>query len=429
MFEADIAPHASATGERLCIARGPWQLITLCASLQAHNEGGYGTAGMRTTLLLSGYQLSAPLRRTMEEIARQMKCFDRTVWIDDLAANRSYPELPIEERTARRNALQIRIDVAAVDEVWTANPVLDRDVLETFPKGGLFVFEDGIATYGDPKPSRPSIFKRGRGVARKLVHFLRPGPSQRAEFVFWPGRADHVAERAPEAAYLILAHGIATPALYQSVARLVDPAVLSGVLEGLTIPFSADDRVGRTRALVLSSTYSFWRVMPREVEAGIYADILARLDSAGYQIWWKEHPRALEPFLPELRRRLPGMELREYGQDHTVPLELYLRHDPVDLVVAGASTSLLYLPLIFGKRIRVASFATLFSPHLQDETRLHIARLVQSIVPALDAVIAQRMVGESPKGSDKVGARERSDVVFDAPPRESGADVEMSGTC
>jgi hypothetical protein len=330
------------------------------------------------------------MRRRMEEMARVFDCFDAIVWIDDLV--RDVTLLTNVELGERKDLLRARVGAAEPIELWSGNPSAAQDgfVFDCYPRSKIILFEDGLWSYAAPW-AEGSLVRRvavtGRAICKWSAGDPRLGAYLLQRGIAVVGRPF----RKPSAVYLVLARRLGVPRPYRGLTREVEPAMLRDVLRAVP-PESTPERPPdsrRRRALVLSGSYSFWSAMSRDDEIDLYARVLRRLASAGYELWWKEHPRSLEPFLPAIRRRLPHLDVRSYGADGTLPIERALLLDPVELVVAGTSTSLLYVPLVSDGRIPVASFAEWVRPFVRD-VRLRIVDMVQGSVPSLDSLIARR---------------------------------------
>jgi hypothetical protein len=378
----------SREAARICACHGPWQAIVLSAALETRRAEG-GDSPPRTVLALSGERLSAPIRRAMEACVALLRGFDDVVWIDDLAAG--VTGLGDHEFQGRLAELRERLGVGEAAEVWTGNPrtPADRVLFDVYPDAPIVVFEDGLGTYAAPWSEEASAAGRALETAKALTKALvRPGVSVRGAAFAKGVRLVGQRPRRPEAAYLVLAEWLGVPAPYGGAARVVGRDTLATAVERVRAgrPRPAIDGP-KPRALVLGGSYSFWSAMSRDDEATLHAAAIERLGVAGYEVWWKEHPRTLEPLLPELRRRLAGAALHAFDAPSALPLEVQLDEDAFDLVVSATSTSLLYLPLLFGDRVRVATVADTVGPHLGG-VRHRIAELVLGVVPRLDAVLA-----------------------------------------
>jgi hypothetical protein len=378
--------------ERVCFAAASWQLVTLCASIRAHQAAEPGSPPVRTTLVLGGNRISEAMRATLRDLAVRFPVFDRVCWIDGLVEDLAeLDDVAFAERFAR---FREATGVESADEVWLTHPFTspDRVLLEAYPAARVILFEDGLLTYARPWTETGSVRARLRETVRAAVRWLRRDPRAQVKTFHTELRLLGRPVRRPHATYLILGNHIRVPDVYRDSLRLVRPELLRGVVDELRTGPGESPRTDRPRALVVGSSFSYWKAMTREEELALYVGVVARVAAAGYHVSWKDHPRVLAPFLPELRRLLPEVEILPFSDDHTLPLEVVLLEEPVDLVVAAMSSSLIYVPLLFGERIRVATFAEAVRP-LVHWTRLRMADLILSVVPRLDVALRDPEAG------------------------------------
>jgi len=384
---------------RVCICRGPWQVITLAASLETHLSRVKGAADLQTVLALSGRKVSGEMRQTMEDLAQQLGIAQRILWINDIVIG--IASISDNDFAMRMKLLKDRIAVGKVTELWTASPNEheDRFLFECYPRSRVIIYEDGLHTYSGPwAVGNPSASARIKATAKMLLRPFRADPSLRVNSFRQGIRLLGQRSWKPERAYLILANRLGVPKPFGDVADLVDTSSLRAVVQQFDVEANASLKAAtKPRALVLSGCYSLFRSMSREEEVGLYAQVIAKLARSGYQILWKDHPKVLESFLPDLRRRSSKVDIQYYAPDDTWPLELYLQRDPVDLVVAGTSTSLLYIPLIFEERVQVGTFSEVIRPFVTGH-RLNMISIVRSHVRSLDEII------ENERFEDKAAA-------------------------
>jgi hypothetical protein len=372
---------------RVCYASGSWQLTTLCASLRAHHARVPGAAGVRTRLVFSGTGNSPAQRQTLETLASLFGLDEHIVWIDELLAGLA--DIDDAEFTARIRQVRERVGGGRAAEVWIAYPWTgpDRFLLECFPDARVVLFEDGLFTYTRPWADQHSLRARTTETLRYLARRAVADPRALVRAFYSETRLLGRPRRTLDASYLLLGDKLGIPAPHRAVAHVVDPAILRSVIESIPMPRALPDRSDRPRALVLGANFSAWKLIPHDDELRLYTDVVRRLADAGYEVWWKDHPRVIEPFHSALQQQNPGIEVRLFQPDHTLPIEVALLKDPVDLIVAGLSAGLFYTPLITDTRVRVATFAEVARPFLQWPW-LDMADLIQSNVPTLDAVLA-----------------------------------------
>lgn len=386
---------SSATGSpaRVCYASGTWQLITLCAALRAHHLRFPDAAATETVVVFSGTGTIPALRETLERLAGLYDELDRFVWIDDLLAGlRRFDDAQFD---ATIGAVRERIGVSSAAEVWVNYPWFgpDRFLLESYPDARVILFEDGVLTYTRPWADAYRLRSGSRETVRYLARRIVGDPRARVKAFHSETRLFGRRRRAPDASYLLLGDALGVPRVHRAIAHVVDPAVLRGVLESIPVDRAMPDPGDRPRALILGANFSAWDVIPYEAELALYADIVTRVANGGYEVWWKDHPRILEPFHPALQDLLPDVTIHRLQVDSTLPLEAALLEDPVDLIVAGLSSGLFYTPLITTSEVRTATFVEAARPLLKWPW-LDVADLIQANVPTLDSVLASTASGD-----------------------------------
>ena len=104
----------------------------------------------------------------------------------------------------------------------------------------------------------------------------------------------------------------------------------------------------RPAVLVLGQTLSRWGALSRADELAIYDEAIALIVGRGYDVWWKEHPRAQEPFFADLAAHAPAGRVREVDLPFALPVELVAERMGLAACVAGISTAIFYLPRLYG---------------------------------------------------------------------------------
>ena len=118
----------------------------------------------------------------------------------------------------------------------------------------------------------------------------------------------------------------------------------------------------RPAFLVLGQTLSRWNMLTRAEERAVYAGAIATAIGRGYDVWWKEHPRAIEPFFAELAAGAPPGRLRELALPFALPVELVADRMGLAGCAAGISTAIFYLPRLYG--VAAFTFADALAPYL-----------------------------------------------------------------
>jgi hypothetical protein len=385
----------SATGSpvRICYASGTWQLIALCAAIRAHHLRFPDAAATETVVVFSGTGTSPALRETLERLAGLYNELHRFVWIDDLLAElHRFDDVELD---AAIGAVRERIGVGSAADVWVNYPWSgpDRFLLEAYPDARVILFEDGVLTYTRPWADAHRLRSTTRETLRYVARRVVRDPYARVKAFHSETRLFGRRRRALHASYLLLGDLLGVPRVHRTIAHVIEPAILRGVLESVPVDRAMPDRGDRPRALILGANFSAWNVIPLADELAMYADIVTRVADGGYEVWWKDHPRILEPFHPALQDLLPDVTIHRLQVDSTLPLEAVLLNDPVDLIVAGLSSGLFYTPLITTSKVRTATFVEAARPLLKWPW-LDVADLIQAHVPTLDSVLANTSSGD-----------------------------------
>jgi len=157
-------------------------------------------------------------------------------------------------------------------------------------------------------------------------------------------------------------HAVAGATLGQTIAACASlPAVARVVLP-------ARDTGARPRVLVLGQALSRFHALPRADEVAAYADAVRHIVSCGYDVWWKEHPRATEPFFAAVAWGHPEGRVRELAMPFALPVELVAGRLGLAACVGGPTTALFYLPRLYG--IAAFSFSDAFVGRLSGEWAL-----------------------------------------------------------
>jgi len=370
---------------RICYTSGGWQLISLAAALRAHRRAEPDADRYETVVAAAGPGLTPAMRVTVETLTGALIESDGTTWIDDLAAGLA----SADDRQLGATIASIRARFCDEPvELWLSNPFSgpDRLLLESFPNARVILYEDGLLTYARPWSDTVAPVHRARATLRWIADLIRGDRSANARAFRTEVRPLGWRTRRTHAAYLTLADHLGVPRDFAGIARRVETEILRGVLRD--VPAEPIDRSthGELRALLIGGNFSTWNLMPRESERELYTRIAAHLDSAGYAVWWKDHPRVAGPFLPEIRQALPNTRIHAFESDHTLPLEVVLQYDPVDLLVGGLSSSLLFGPMIGAPSIRAATFANEVRP-LLPWPWARVGELIESAVPTVEDVL------------------------------------------
>jgi|GEM_PF-4996826 len=371
---------------RICYVSGSWQMIAMYASLLAHQQRAGVADDMETIVAFASTGDSPHPRHRMEQFAALFGLDGRMVWIRDLTHDLS--DLDDSGFLRRQQQLRERIGQKNVVELWLAYPWVgaDRFLLGCYPDAEAVLFEDGLFTYSRPWADTYARCERLRATVRYWKARIMQNPRARVGAFHSEVRLLGTPRRSPVASYLFLADVLGIPEAHREVARIVEPSLIREVIRKIPAEALLPRAQGQPRALVLGANFSAWNVIPYEDELAVYLDVVRRLNDAGYEVWWKDHPRLDEPFYPALVHRLGGVELHALQIDHTLPLEVTLQNESVDLLVGGLTAGLFLWPLISEREVKVATYLESFRPFLKWPW-IRVGELVEDKVPSLEQVL------------------------------------------
>ena len=357
---------------RVGFALGSWQVVALAAALaEAAARGGEGLACEDHLVLYETVPVSDALKAAMREVGTAAWPWHRIVDAFDLMASvrRKIGQGEFERQIAR---LREHLGVERIDELWlcflTRPP--EKLVMEAYPGAAIHIYEDGLFSYlpQPPTPVEPAPASlpwpaRGPARVRAWLDARRPVRRfRRHKHGLDPRHADRLAGAwmlladlwpPPEAMAHVPRHAVAPERLRQVLASC---RRLPGVT-GFAVPAPA-----RPAVLVLGQTLSRWGALGRADELAVYAEAVALIVERGYDVWWKEHPRAQEPFFAEVAAGAPAGRVREVDLPFALPVELVSGRMGLAACVAGISTAIFYLPRL--DAIPGFTFADALAPHL-----------------------------------------------------------------
>ncbi|HEX2540680.1 MAG TPA: polysialyltransferase family glycosyltransferase [Caldimonas sp.] len=379
---------------RVGFALGSWQVVALAAALAEADAQHDGVACEDHLVLYETVPVSHALKTAMREIASAARPWHCVVDAFDLMAS-VRRKISQREFDALKERLRSQLGVARVDELWlcflTRAP--EKLVMDAWPEAMVQVYEDGLFSYLpqpptplEPEPASLAWPARVPATLRGWLDARRPVRRFRRHKAWLDPR--HAARIA--GAWMLLADLWPAPAVLAHVPRhAVAAARLREVLAACRrLPAVRDHAVPAQRrpaVLVLGQTLSRWGALSRADELAIYAEAIATIVERGYDVWWKEHPRAQEPFLDDLLAGAPPGRVREVALPFALPVELVAESLGLAACVAGISTAIFYLPRLYG--IPAFSFADALAPVLEGRWALQ-NELVRRAATPLSALPA-----------------------------------------
>ena len=351
---------------RVGFALGSWQVVALAAGLaEADARAPAGRVCEDHLVLYETVAVSGALSAAMHEVGVAVRPWRSIVDAFALLAS-VRRKIGQREFDALRSRLRAHLGLDRIDELWlcwlTRAP--EKLVLEAYPEARVHLFEDGLYSYlpQRPTPSAPGPLTRWLDARRPVRRFRRHKS--------WldPRHAARL-----DAAWMLLGDQWPAPAVFAGVPwHTVGADTLRAVLAACrSVPSVAGfalDVTPRPGVLVLGQTLSRWQAMTRAEELAVYAGAIAIAVERGYDVWWKEHPRAQEPFFAELAASAPPGRLRELALPFALPVELVAGGMGLAGCVAGISTAIFYLPRLYG--IPCFTFADALAPLLKERWAL-----------------------------------------------------------
>ena len=363
---------------RVGFALGSWQVVALAAGLaEADARAAPGRACEDHLVLYETVAVSDALKAAMREVGAAVRPWRSIVDAFDLLASvrRRIGQRELEALIGR---LRRHLGLARIDELWlcwlTRPP--EKLVAEAWPEARIHFFEDGLFSYlpQRPTPVEPppaSLPWPSRWLARLRDGFDARRPVRRfRRYRSWldPRHAGRV-----DAAWMLLADLWPPPAELAAVPwHTVAPerlrATLAACCNLADVAGFHPEPLQRPAFLVLGQTLSRWGVLTRAEELAVYAGAIATAIERGYDVWWKEHPRAQESFFADLAAAAPLGRLRELALPFALPVELVAERLQLAGCTAGVSTAIFYLPRLYG--IAAFTFADALAPFMKDRWAL-----------------------------------------------------------
>ncbi len=341
---------------RLCYCNGTWQLLSLDASLRTAEAAGIAR-DLPSVLLVHEPLGQEALARAVWERAESLRAWSAQL---DGALLGSLARPKPWEWPALLAGVRRMVGGRRVQELWL--PLLvgsaGRILAEAFPSAAIHIYEEGLNNYSfsesfgwrdAPLARRPRLLLR-HGIKRALDRLM--GPAR----VLMVGASPCHLQRVERVLLYLAAELPVPPAMASRPLTLVSDDVLLGVLEQATVAWGIRDGSpavsleGPPLALLLGQYFHGFGGIPWERELALYLAAARRLITAGFRVGWKEHPRNPRPFLPVLGDYLPAEAFGAVALDTRLPIELAVLEAPPAVCVGYSSSTLYYLPRLFGVR-------------------------------------------------------------------------------
>jgi hypothetical protein len=336
---------------RFVISVGPAQTLFLIGALTQYRKDS-GQEDTKDILLLAGHDLSNSGKQALSAMAAVGWPWHEVLSFDPyLQSVRGQ-----KHRRIRAGDLDRTLhSYGEPDQIWFCMPhnVEEQVLMAMFPRAELHLFEDGLGTYFDLY-SIPRLLRHPKRVVRccswaamRNVRSLRRlcGPL-----------ATRYPVRSLTRAYLFLVPHVDIPTHLKNVPySIVETESMREAVEslrtGLRLDTACLDTDPLAKRMLLMGQYlcgsrpDLW-----EQECRLYEEVVQKYHASGYEVWWKEHPRARRPFGPRLENL--GGDVHVFSTNDAYPIELFVRQGMFDKSVAISSTSLITLKRLYGTEPR-----------------------------------------------------------------------------
>ena len=334
------------TIDNLLLVSGPWQLILAAAALQAKRRSRERNV---VFVLSRGRQRS--LVEPVVELAGRILPAAKCVVMPHNAFAEGKRDWPIPFESLQGHVAQMfGGHLPHVKRLWVAylSAYEERLLAEVFSSSALAVYEDGFGTYFQFEDEPPEISRQFSRVARWRSVLKGTWRLEAISHRLHTWTMPPIYRRRLAEAWLLLGEYLPVPPFLAGRVRPIPYADLLEQFKGVrqaenwSLPVT-----GAGQVLCLGQNLYMFGMASVAVELALYRDVVETLIAAGYDVVWKEHPRAVEPFGPRLAETFP----RQF-QLLEVPAEL-----PVDVLVAARdwracvsvySSTLFYAKYLYG---------------------------------------------------------------------------------
>jgi hypothetical protein len=359
-------------------------VLFLAASLAQYRRD-FGDVEGTQILVLSGRNMTGSGREAMEKIARASWPWDRIEWIGDLVRRTDGGTWTMcgESLSSRLMAM------GKPGQLWFCMPnnLEEECASRCFPNAELHLYEDGLGTYSERFTTSQLLRHPRRLLKWIFVSGLRRSSMLRRA---WPNHSVVYPCRHLQRAYFLLVPELPVPVHLRHVSQsfvtreiflqTIRAIEVSGNI-GLRKEIDASDRM---KLLLMGQNWSDGRPGGWEQEYRIYQSIALNCVGSGYEVWWKEHPKAVRLFGPILMKDIK--DIRQFEDRGDYPIELLIGEGDFYGALSASSTSLLTLSKLYG--VKPYTFAHHIPFRLTDTIATAHSMLV-NVVPPVEKLWTQ----------------------------------------
>ena len=332
---------------RFVISVGPAQTLFLVGALTQYKKDT-GRTDTTDVLLLAGHDLGNDGKRALSAMATAGWPWQEVLSFDPFLQ----PMNGQKHRRIRAEELDRTLHSFGVpDQIWFCMPhnIEEQVLMALFPHAELHLFEDGLGTYFDLY-SIPRLLRHPRRVARycswaAIRHVRSAAPALRPAGQPLPRPPPDAGAPVPRAPRGYSLASEECPSLHRRDEVHAGGGGLAA--DGLEIGHRSH-RGGPVRqtcadhgTIPVRTRSDLWKP-----ECLLYEEVVRQYRASGYEVWWKEHPRARQPFGPRLQNL--GCDVHAFSTNDALPIELFVREGMFDRSVAVSSTSLITLKRLYG---------------------------------------------------------------------------------
>ena len=274
-------------------------------------------------------------------------------WLDIIWIHQSVRvETDRKDRNTGRQAIsELLSSYECPEQLWCCMPnnVEAQILMSIFPRASLHLYEDGLGTYIDlhtpirllKHPNR--LIKRSQTLLLQKQNWLRK--------IF-----GHLANQYPvrpiTCLHLFLASELNLPShlRYVTLSNISANAMLEtiGALrEALSIDNSNLPKANAEKRVLITGQYYYdgiSRAWQQEFEMHVH--VIQFYQHRGYEVWWREHPKAQRPFSNEFSAS--GICVQTFDVNSCHPIELYIEKNMFQKHASVSSTTLYTLKKLYG---------------------------------------------------------------------------------
>ena len=348
------------TAIRLCLCTGPWHLISLRASLLTREkQQGNNTPVHEDYLVVYGLDWQKQLREDLLKIAKASQYWKEVINIDDLL-NITHPD---QFSNLKRALGSLDLPYEAT-ELWIPGFLshMPRVAAELWKTANIYLYEEGLSTYSTFSVASYSkylvrqIKKQAKKILRrkerlsKLLRRMRSDLDRRNVILIGGAVKEHI--KRTRGSYILLDGYLPLSPSYPCSIKIfpVDRDILHHVIDAYVkhagIP-EITEKNGKPKALFLGQILSRHSGIDSDDELDIFRSSVQSIIDAGYQVVWKDHPRAVPPLFDKIKQIAPD-DIRILPDIQHCPIETILPKLGISFCVGLWSSTLFYAKSIYG---------------------------------------------------------------------------------